>query len=68
MRFVASKPHGNNQEFRNTAHRTTATKANFTWRVRETFDEIQNLTDRVQSTRRVGTARQFNSNEEENHG
>jgi hypothetical protein len=40
----------------------------FSWHVPETFDEIQNLTDRVQSTRRVGTARQFNSNEEENHG
>ena len=42
--------------------------ANLTWHGRETFDEIQNLTDRAQSTRKVGTARRFNSNEEENHG
>jgi hypothetical protein len=43
-------------------------KVDFSRHVRETFDEIQNLTDRVQATRRGGNATPFNPNEEENHG
>ena len=68
MRFMATKTTATTGSFQNAAHRSTASKLNFSRHVRETFDEIQNLTDRVQPTGRVDTAPQFNSHEEENHG